>query len=135
VQLREINPYPYEVAPACERVVSEDPQNGRLNYLYGRTMLHMGELNKAYAALETAASQGYLVASLDLGQMLLDSTYPGRNCLARRKCRSPAVRDLAHADTPHGNFSKAIIRVGKIARCLRQTSNAAAGNFAPLRFI
>jgi WD40 repeat protein len=72
VQIQEINPYPYEVAPACEKAVSEDPHNGRFNYLYGRTMLHMRELKKAYAALETAVSQGYLIASIDLGEMLLD---------------------------------------------------------------
>jgi hypothetical protein len=74
VQLREIDPYPHETAPACEKAISELPFDGRLNYLYGRTMLHMGEKKKAYAAFETAVAHEYAIASIDLGEMLLDPT-------------------------------------------------------------
>ncbi len=70
VQIEEIKPD--EVIPVCEKALSQDPQNGRLNYLLGRANVRAHNLEKAYAAIEKAASLGYTMALVDLGAMLLD---------------------------------------------------------------
>jgi WD40 repeat protein len=70
VRMEEIKPY--ALVPVCEQAIAEAPESGRLNYLFGRAKLSDHDLQKAYAAFEKAASKGYVVASIRLGEMMLD---------------------------------------------------------------
>lgn len=74
IRIEEIKPY--ALLPVCEQALSETPESDRLNYLLGRTKLRDHDLQKAYAAFEKAASKGYVMASITLGEMMLDPTDP-----------------------------------------------------------
>ncbi|MGR9270747.1 WD40 domain-containing protein (plasmid) [Rhizobium leguminosarum] len=70
VQFDLIPTYPPSVAMACEKAVAETPTDGRLQYLYGRT-LRKTQPEKAREALDKAVKAGYAMASVDLGEMLI----------------------------------------------------------------